>query len=250
MNVPIRRYWVLLREYLAAQRWWVALLAALVLGGVGLQLAIPQIMSRFIDAARAGSELPQLLRIAGVFLGVAALRYVLTIATAYLGENVGWTATNNLRADLAAHCLRLDMTFHNAKTPGELIERVEGDVSALAGFFSLMFVQMAANLLLLAGILVVLGLTDWRLAAAYLAFAVVALLVMTRMRGFAVPRMKATRQASSELSGFLEERLAGTEDLRANGATPYVMRRLYERMRDYWRKDVRSEVTVVTFRNV
>jgi ABC-type multidrug transport system fused ATPase/permease subunit len=250
VNVPIRRYWALLDEYLAAQRWRVAWLAALVLGGVGLQLAIPQIMGYFIDAARAGSPLEHLLVVGLVFLGVAAVRYVLTIGTAYLGEDIGWTATNGLRADLAAHCLRLDMSFHNARTPGELIERVDGDVSTLAGFFSQMFVQMAANLLLLAGILLVLALVDWRLAAAYLLFVVVALVIMARMRGLAVPRMRATRQASAELSGFLEERLAGTEDLRTNGGTAYTMRRLYERMRDYWRKDVLGEVTFVTFRNV
>ena len=43
---------------------------------------------------------------------------------AYLGEHVGWTATNALRADLYQHCLKLDMSFHNQHAPGELIERI------------------------------------------------------------------------------------------------------------------------------
>ena len=43
-----------------------------------------------------------------------------------------------LRADLAEHCLYLDMSFHNARTPGEMIERVDGDVNVLANFFSLL----------------------------------------------------------------------------------------------------------------
>ena len=34
------------------------------------------------------------------------------------------TESAALRADLAEHCLRLDMSFHNAHTPGEMIERV------------------------------------------------------------------------------------------------------------------------------
>ena len=57
-------------------------------------------------------------------------------ATTYVGEDVSWTATNALRADLTQHCLRLDMDFHNARTPGELIERIDGDASELANFFS------------------------------------------------------------------------------------------------------------------
>jgi ATP-binding cassette subfamily B protein len=35
----------------------------------------------------------------------------------YLGENVAWTATNALRAELAEHALNLDMKFHNDHTP-------------------------------------------------------------------------------------------------------------------------------------
>ncbi len=38
------------------------------------------------------------------------------------------------------------------------------------------------------------------------------------------------RQADAELYGFLEERLHGTEDLRANGAVAYAMRRLLEQL--------------------
>jgi len=34
-----------------------------------------------------------------------------------------------------AHLLRLDASFHASKTPGEFIERVDGDVGTLARFF-------------------------------------------------------------------------------------------------------------------
>ena len=39
-------------------------------------------------------------------------------------EYLGWTATNQLRYDLTLHCLKLDLPFHYARTPGVLIERV------------------------------------------------------------------------------------------------------------------------------
>ena len=76
------------------------------------------------------------------------------MAEAYVAQNVGLTATNRLRADLTRHCLRLDPAFHNAHTPGELIERVDGDVATLGNFFSRFAVQLLGNGLLLVGVLV------------------------------------------------------------------------------------------------
>jgi ATP-binding cassette subfamily B protein len=46
----------------------------------------------------------------------------------------------------------------------------------------------------------------------------------------------AGREASAALFGFLEERIAGTEDLRAAGATAYALRRLHERSRELLHK--------------
>jgi len=44
--------------------------------------------------------------------------------------------------------LNLDLPFHKAHTPGELIERIDGDVSTLANFFSQFTIKVAANGLL------------------------------------------------------------------------------------------------------
>ena len=45
------------------------------------------------------------------------------------------------------------MPFHKTHTPGELIERVDGDVTTLAEFFSQMVVKVAGNALLVVAIL-------------------------------------------------------------------------------------------------
>ena len=79
---------------------------------------------------------------AGLFLGIAFVVQLLGILQTYLGTNIAWTATNGLRGDLAAHCLRLDMSFHKSRTPGELIQRVDGDVAALGNLFSHFLTQI------------------------------------------------------------------------------------------------------------
>jgi ABC-type multidrug transport system fused ATPase/permease subunit len=171
------------------------------------------------------------LGIAALFLGLAVLQQVLSVAATWASERVAWTATNALRTDLTLHCVRLDLSFHKARTPGELIERIDGDVTALANFFSQFVVQVLGSLLLLIGVLALLWTVDWRVGASLTAFAMLTLVAMLGLRTIATRYWKAYRQASAELYGFVEEHLAGTVDIRANGAQPYALRRLYEFMR-------------------
>jgi len=240
VKIPLREYRALLARYLAPQAGQVLLLALLLFGSIALQLVNPQIMRRFLDTAQAGGVMSSLIRLALLFLSLALVQQVVSVAEVYVGERVGWTATNALRADLTEHCLRLDLSFHNAHTPGEMIERIDGDVTALTSFFSQFVVQVVGNVLLLAGILVALFMIDWRVGLALALFALITLLVLTRFRNIAVPHWKAERQASADLFGFLEERLCGTEDIRANGAERYAMRRFYVLMRDLLRKSLKA----------
>jgi ATP-binding cassette, subfamily B, bacterial len=231
MNIPIKQYWALLVNYLRPQWPMMALLAGLLFSGVGLQLANPQILRYFIDTAQASGPVRALFNAALLFIGVAVVQQIISVTATYVGENVGWTATNALRADLAQHCLRLDMAFHNARTPGELIERIDGDITVLANFFSQFVLRVMGNVLLLVGVLLLLFREDWRVGAALSILALGALAVLYRIRDIATPHWTRARQATAEQIGFVEERFAGTEDIRSSGAVPYVMRQLYELLR-------------------
>ncbi len=247
MDVPLKQYWDLLASYVQPQRARFTLLAALLLGSIGLQIVNPQIMRHFIDAVTSGQALTSLMAAALAFTAIALLQQAISVSATYVGENVAWVATNALRLDLARHCLKLDMSFHNSHSPGELIERIDGDVAELASFFSRLVIGMVGNLLLLLGILVVLSLEDWRVGLAFTLFAAVTLYALNRMRGLTIPYQKAVRQTYADLFGFLEERLAGTEDIRSSGAVAFVLRGLYKlqyAILCHWRKAHRMFVVV------
>lgn len=242
MRVSARQYWHLLATYLRPQGRRTVLLGALLLGSIALQLVSPQILARFIDRAIAGDSLNSLLRLAALFLGIALVTQILNLSEVWVAENVGWTATNNLRGDLALHVLRLDAAFHNATTPGGLIERVDGDIGKLGNFFARFVVQVLGNGLLAIGIFVLLFRIDWRVGAVMVAFAVLAFIIINSLRDLALPYWAAERESSSRLFGFIEERLAGTEDIRSAGATAYVMRSNHERARDVLHTRVRASL--------
>jgi ATP-binding cassette subfamily B protein len=204
-------------------------MAVCLIAGAGLQLLGPQFLSRFIDTVAkdgASASLVRLWGLAGLFLAASLISQGVRLAGLWLSAKVGWGATNQLRHDLAAHCLSLDMAFHNATTPGGLIERIDGDVSALASFFSQFAVQIVASALLLIGILAVLTARDLMVGGALALFAAAALWTLNKTRHLGVDLFRAERQGRSELSGFIEERLGGLDDIRANGGGDHVMRGL------------------------
>ena len=100
---------------------------------------------------------------------------------------MAWTATNALCADLTRHRLASGPPFHPEHTPGQLIERIDDDVTAVASSFSQFVIQVLENVLLLLGILAMLWIFDPRIGAALSLFAALALAVMLRTRALAVP---------------------------------------------------------------
>jgi ATP-binding cassette subfamily B protein len=163
LNIPFKRYWDLLAQYIKPQRGRFAWLTVLLLTSIGLQVVNPQIMRFFIDATQTSQDFQVLVVAALAFIGIALIQQVVGVTATYVGENVAWVATNELRADLAHHCLNLDMSYHNDISPGELIERIDGDVTELSNFFSQFVIRVLGNILLMIGILVALFLEDWRI---------------------------------------------------------------------------------------
>lgn len=255
MNQRLRRHVDLLKAYLGPQWVSVSFLLVLMLIGIGLSLLGPRILGVFIDAVQVGASTQDLLTYAAIFLGAAAVGQGVSLAVTYLSGTVGWRATNSLRADLTSHCMALDLAFHKAHTPGELIERIDGDVSMLAEFFSQMFVELVGNGLLGIGVLVALYIVDWRVGLVGSAYALGVFLAIRALRERATRAWKRNREGETSLFGFLSEYLYGMEDIRGNGAESFVLsqvRRLMEatatgRVRAVATRRVQSSLVALIF---
>jgi ATP-binding cassette subfamily B protein len=121
MRLPLAQYGELLNDYLRPEWLKATLLLVVLLATTGLQLVSPQIVRSFIDTAMAGGAMETLVQLAILFIVVGLVNQVLSVGATYLGQDVGWSATNRLREDLARHCLSLDPSFFHERTPGELI---------------------------------------------------------------------------------------------------------------------------------
>lgn len=226
VKIPVRQYFALIARYLQPQRRRVVWMALCLLGSIGLQLLNPQVLAEFVDTVTGENARYPILSIAVLYIAAAGGGQILNVVTTYLASQVGWAATNALRSDLAGHILGLDLAFHKSHTPGELIERVDGDVSLLNKFFSQFTLLFGGNVLLMFGIVVAVSMENLVAGGAALLFALVALAVILRLRQVAVPYLAAHRQLSAEFYGFVGEHLTGREDVKANGARGWMMRRL------------------------
>ena len=228
MNIPLKSYSKLLKKYLLPQQSRVTWLTLTLFSTIALQLINPQIISYFIDTAVAGGSNQKLYIAASVFIAVALLTQVCSICAKYLSENVAWTATNALRSDLVTHCLYLNFSFHKSRTPGEIIERVDGDVNALSRFFSQFIIDIVGNIILLLGILIVLFWQNWLAGTCLTIFSLISLSTLIKLHPLAIIPWTNYRQISAEFFGFIGEHITGLEDIRANGAVNYVIHRFHQ----------------------
>lgn len=218
-------------------------LVVLVVVGVGLRLAGPQLVRVVLDGAAAGRPFGALTFAASAFLGVAVASVLIAGAVTHASADLGWRATNQLRRDLLDAALARPLSFHEARTPGELIERVDTDPAGLSRFLTGFVVAAVTNVLMLVGALVVLYRQRWWLGVGLAAFAVVMVIVLARLRSVAAPRYRASRNATTLQMSFVSDRLRGADDIRATGAVDYVMPRFLETSFGAYRAARRARVT-------
>ncbi len=225
----------LLATYLRPERRQLLALLGILVVAMVLPLAGPVLVGRFVDTALDGGTSAALAGLALAFLLTTLTGDGLQLVVTWLSVRLAWRVGNNLRSDLCAHALSLDLDWHGDHSPGQLIERIDGDIDAVTRFSSTAVLQLAGNAILVVGVLVVSALIDWRASALIALTVAAAIVVMVHLRRVAVPFYDEEREVQGRLYGDVEERLGGLEDLRANGAGRWAEHRLQQHSAGWWR---------------
>lgn len=196
--------------------------AVVALAGL-LPLAGPLLIAAFIDEAADGATQSRLVFLAGVYVVVGVVRQLLSVAVAWTSTDLAWRVTNELRSTLTRHVLGLDLSFHRSTSPGELVSRVDGDVTALSEFISNFLARAAAAFFTLVGLLIVVSWRSWPVGIAMAIYLAVALATMWLLRNKAVSEAAGEQAAQGRMLGEIEERLTGADDLRSNGGGSHAV---------------------------
>jgi ATP-binding cassette subfamily B protein len=163
--------------------------------------------ARGIDPARVQAQGLAITSL--IYLAALVLTFVVVYAEGYLMQLMGQYVMNDMRRQIFAHLQRLPISFYDRNPIGRLVTRVTTDVDALNELLSAGIVAIFGDVLLLAGIVGILFLFDWRLAL--VSFSIVPLIVLltswfrARVRGsFREVRVKIAR-----INAFLQEHITG-----------------------------------------
>jgi ATP-binding cassette subfamily B multidrug efflux pump len=160
-----------------------------------------------IDPARVQAQ--GLAVTAMVFIAALLLTFVTLYAEGYVMQLMGQYIMSDLRNQIFGHLQRLPLAFFDGNPIGRLVTRVTTDVDALNEMFTSGLVELIGDVLLLAGIVVVLFWLDWRLAL--VAFAIVPLLALltTWFRGGVRQSFRTVRVKVASINAFLQEHITG-----------------------------------------
>ncbi len=222
-----------------APRW--AVLGALLGASSALALAGPLVVRTIVDRATDGAPTSTFVALALLFLAIAVVTQVIGVVVIRYATVTAWGTTNELRLRMTRHVLGLDHEFHRTHTPGELIQRVDGDVTSVSDFLSQVVPRAVGGVMLVTGMLAVLTVLDWRLGLGMLVYLCLTVAVLMAMRHRAIHEASDEMGALAQLYGGIEERLTASEDLRANGAGVHAMWRFVEDSGGMLRSSVRRQ---------
>ncbi len=201
----------------------VAMMTAVLTAAGLLPLLGPLLIARFIDDAAGGATQSRLLFLAGLYVGVGLARQLMAIVVAWAATDLAWRVTNELRSTLTRHVLDLDVAFHRSTSPGELVSRVDGDVTALSEFISNFVARATTAIVTLGGLFIVVLWKSWAVGIGLGLYLFVALTTMYRLRDKAVDEATSEQAATGRMLGEVEERLTGADDLRSNGGGSHAV---------------------------
>jgi ATP-binding cassette subfamily B protein len=206
---------VRLWPYARRRRRQLALTLALSLLYMGVRLLEPWPLKLLFDNVLLGQPLPAALSwltpwlggsttallgvVVAAILAVAALSGALYYQQSVLSAQVGQRVVADLRGDLYRHLTRLSFSFHDRRRTGDLLVRLTSDIRMLRMALVKMPVEASENVLLIAGMSVIMLVMDWRLAL--LAFALLPALGLL-VRRYRSP-MKAAIRKQREQEGHL-----------------------------------------------
>src|SRR4051794_33234754 len=143
----------LLADTLKPERAQGAAVLAVLLVSLGLRLTMPALLGAFVDSAIRQKPLSTVTTIAAIYVVVALISEALQLGVTWGAVRLSWQAGNRLRERLSRHAINLEMGWHARHSPGQLIERIDGDVEALVVFFTNALVQVLGNVVLMIGML-------------------------------------------------------------------------------------------------
>ena len=202
--------------------YWRRLLLVLVLSliGTALSLYLPYLSKDLVDRALLGRDVTALIRIVSLFALITLLSFVMNVVSGLRYTRVSAEILFDMRLALYRHLQRLSPRFYARMPLGQIVSRINTDISEIQRVVAEAALGWVSNVLFLIGTTFMLIWLDVRLFLAsvvLLPAAVWALVVYRRRLEGAV---SVLRERSASIGSFLIETLQGMRLVVTSNAQP------------------------------
>ena len=217
-------------------------LALILAGESALSLLLPQILSVYIDgiaggkgaAAKIGSflstggiengMLSALALCAAGYCTAVLLKGAVSALNIRIGERLSWSMCDHLRVKLFGRIFSFDLQYHKMSAQGSFLERLEGDIGLLSGFFSSMMIDIAGSLLTVAGVLIAFWLSFPAFGLFFTVLSAGILILFLKTQEPVARLWKRERDTENELLGDFSQSLAAYEDIAGLRKQDFVLK--------------------------
>lgn len=234
------------RDYLSAHKWRMATAFLLMTVEGGSLGVLSWMLKPLFDRVFIGGDSKAVWWVGGIIFLLFLVRALTTILNRALLTRVAQVTSSEMQIDLVAHLLSLDGQFYHKTPPGALIERVQGDTTAVQGIWSLLISAIGRDLISLVALFgVALGI-DWRWTLAATVGAPLLILPTALVQRYVRRKADQVRIHAATRATRLDEIFHGITAVKLNGLEDYQLGRFRRVVNAIVRAEVKSAASRAT----
>lgn len=229
--------------------WSLAASLVLMTVAAALEIAVPFIAARAVDDHILGYSDPAGL-IAPVIAAAVCVAgiFVMTSMSNYLLKVSGEQIIHDIRTGSFRHIMALPQKFFDDNPTGRIVTRVTNDLNSISDMYSTVLVQTVKDLIVVAGVTVVMLRLDLELALMMLLIVAFAALVAHLFRSRLRVSHRMIRRSVAMLNAFVQESVRGLRIIKDYGREKPNLRRFEDVNRENFRANMEQLWVYVVFR--
>ena len=206
-------------------------IAALLLAALGAALTIigpnkvGDIATLMADGLMTGIDLGAIAKIGITLAVIYVISAVSTFTQHYIMATITLKMSYRMRSDLSEKINRVPQKYFNLHTQGDILSRITNDVSTLQQGLTNSLPTIISAVTQFLGCLIMMFVTEWRLALSSLAITMLGLLLIVLIMSKSQRFFTMRQESLGTLNGFVEEMYSGHEVVRISRAEEGVKAR-------------------------
>ncbi len=207
-----------LMKYIGNYKWILLIVMLLCVVGNVMELLGPGFAGEAINAAAAGKgnvDFNSVFYYARLMLIVYLASSIITIIISVIMMHVSKWIAGNLRRDIFAKLMKMQVAFFDTNSTGDIISRVSYDVDVIGTCISTDIVQILTSIVTVIGSFVMMLVISPMLSIVEVVLIPITIFYSAKMRKITQPRYAKRSEKYGIMNGFVEEMFSGQKTIQA-----------------------------------